>query len=324
MYDIDIKIQSWPLKAPFHITDYSWNEVKLLTVRISCNGFSGWGEAAGVYYLDETVESMYRQLQAVRVELSAGISRQALQFLLPSGGARCAVDAALWDLECKTKAMDIWQLCGIQKGAVNTVTTIGIDRPLAMSQTAKALATQNLKVKIDGDNPLAQITAVRSAKPNAHIVVDVNQGWNFSQLLDFAPQFKALGVAMIEQPLPRSYDHALEGYISPVPLCADESCLDRSELDAASRRYQMINIKLDKTGGLTEALALAQEARKKGLGLMVGNMMGTSLAMAPAFVLARICDFVDIDGPLFLTEDRDYALRYDDAEVSGLQPRLWG
>jgi L-alanine-DL-glutamate epimerase-like enolase superfamily enzyme len=193
-----------------------------------------------------------------------------------------------------------------------------------MAATARTLDTTRIKVKLDGEMPLERIAAVRSARPDAEIVVDVNQGWSFEQLVELAPGLEELGVAMIEQPLPRGGDAALEGYESPIPLCADESCLDTGEFEQALSRYQMINIKLDKTGGLTEALELARMAQKWGVGLMVGNMMGTSLAMAPAFVIAQLCRFVDLDGALFLKQDRDHPMNYAGGVVSPPSRELWG
>jgi L-alanine-DL-glutamate epimerase-like enolase superfamily enzyme len=186
------------------------------------------------------------------------------------------------------------------------------------------LETKKIKVKLDSNQPLDRISAICAARPDAEIVVDVNQGWTFDQLVELAPQFKALGVAMIEQPLPRGGDAELEGYQSPITLCADESCLDTSEFEQAARRYQMINIKLDKTGGLTEALALARLAQARGIELMVGNMVGTSLAMAAGYVVAQLCRFVDLDGALFLKQDRAHPMSYIRGIVSQPTSELWG
>jgi L-Ala-D/L-Glu epimerase len=193
-----------------------------------------------------------------------------------------------------------------------------------MAETAKSLDGPLLKVKLDAELPLERVSAVRAARPDGEIIVDVNEGWTFEQLVELAPQLERLGVAMIEQPLPRGRDEALEGYRSPVPLCADESCLGISEFERAARRYQVINIKLDKTGGLTEALELVRLARNKGIDLMVGNMMGTSLSMAPAFVVAQQCRFVDLDGVLFLKNDRENPISYEHGVVSPPRPELWG
>ena len=205
-----------------------------------------------------------------------------------------------------------------------TVYTIGIDTPEEMARSAKLLDTSRIKVKLDSEIPLERISAVCAARPDAEILVDVNQGWTFEQLVDLAPKFKQLGVAMIEQPLPRGGDEALEGYDSPIMLCADESCLDTGEFEQAARRYQMINIKLDKTGGLTEALDLAAMANARGLELMVGNMLGTSLAMAPGFVVAQMCRFVDLDGAMFLEHDRENSMSIHQGFISAPEKELWG
>jgi L-alanine-DL-glutamate epimerase-like enolase superfamily enzyme len=245
---------------------------------------------------------------------------------LPAGGARNAVDCALWDLEAKMTGTTIWELTGIAPKVLETVYTISIEAtPEAMAAHAASVANLPLlKVKLDGNQPLERMRAVRQARPDARIVVDANQGWNFGQLKSLAPAFADLGVLMIEQPLPRGGDAALEGYRSPVPLCADESCLHLGELEQAARRYQMINMKLDKTGGLTHALELARRARDRGLGLMVGSMCGSSLAMAPTFVVGCLCDVVDLDGPLLMKRDRLPGLRYSNGKVEPPARELWG
>ena len=324
MRQIALSVESWPLLEPFIITGHTWTHCDVLFASITENGVTGRGEAAGVYYLDETAESMYQQVRSLQKVLEQGASRQQLQALLPAGGARNAIDCALWDLEAKVSGRSVFELIGIPSSAVNTVITVTIDTPEEMANKARVITSRQLKVKLDNELPLERISAVRNARPDADIVVDVNQGWSFSQLVELAPQFKALGINMIEQPLPRGEDGALEGYQSPITLCADESCLDTSDLEQAAKRYQMVNIKLDKTGGLTEALNLARRAKAKGLKLMVGNMTGTSLAMAPAYVVAQLCDFVDLDGAILLTEDRPCPLSYSHGIVNGLSSQLWG
>jgi L-alanine-DL-glutamate epimerase-like enolase superfamily enzyme len=263
-------------------------------------------------------------VESVRFALEQGADRQQLRKLLPAGGARNAIDCALWDLEAKRQGKTIWELTGICPGNTISVNTVGIGTPDEMALAAKALDSSQIKIKLDGELPLERVAAVRAARPDVDIVVDVNQGWTFEQLVELAPKLKALGVAMIEQPLPRGHDEALEGYKPPIPLCADESCLDTSEFEQTSRRYQMINIKLDKTGGLTEALDLAELAQDRGIELMVGNMVGTSLAMAPGFVIAQLCRFVDLDGALFLKQDREYPMSYSAGVLSPPSPDLWG
>ncbi|MEQ9462730.1 MAG: N-acetyl-D-Glu racemase DgcA [Haliea sp.] len=324
MRDIEISVERWAFQEPFVITGHVFEHSEVLKVQIAENGALGRGEASGVYYLGENGISMFEQASSVRQALSDGCGREELQSLLPAGGARNAIDCALWDLEAKLSGRTVWALTGIGQKPVFTVNTVGIGTPAAMARKAQSLDTDFIKVKLDAELPLERMQAVRSARPEAQIVVDVNQGWTYSQLVELAPRFLELGVAMIEQPLPRGADEALESYQPPLPLCADESCLHSGELEQAARRYQMINIKLDKTGGLTEALHLAALAKERKLGLMVGNMMGTSLAMAPGLVVAQLCDFVDLDGALFLTRDREHALSYRGGRVSGLAPALWG
>jgi L-alanine-DL-glutamate epimerase-like enolase superfamily enzyme len=316
--------ESWKFKIPFTITGHTFTNADLLYVSILENGIVGRGEAAGVYYLHETGASMLADVAAVKDAVEAGAGRQQLRELLAPGGARNALDCALWDLEAKQKGTTIWELTGIEPRLTRTVLTIGIGTPADMAETARSLDSTLIKVKLDADVPVERISAVRAARPNDEIIVDVNQGWTFEQLAELAPKLGELGIAMIEQPLPRGGDEALEGYKSPVPLCADESCLCIREFEQAARRYQMINIKLDKTGGLTEALELAGLAREKGIGLMVGNMMGTSLSMAPGFVVAQLCRFVDLDGALFLTKDRDHPMSYEHGVMSPPRSELWG
>tara|TARA_B100000780_G_scaffold90443_1_gene62513 strand:+ start:2896 stop:3870 length:975 start_codon:yes stop_codon:yes gene_type:complete len=324
MPQVELLIESWPLLEPFVITGHTWTHCNVLIVSITENGVTGRGEATGVYYLDETAESIYQQVLGIQQKLEQGVSREQLQSLLPLGGARNAIDCALWDLEAKSSGRSIFGITGIPSSPVSTVNTVTIDTPKKMANKAAAITARQIKVKLDGEYPLQRITAVCNTRPDADIVVDVNEGWSFAQLVELAPQFKALGIKMIEQPLPRGEDDALEGYQSPIMLCADESCLDTSELEQAARRYQMVNIKLDKTGGLTEALNLARQAKDKGMTLMVGNMTGTSLAMAPAYVIAQLCDFVDLDGALFLLGDRSFPMNYENGIVTGLSSQLWG
>lgn len=320
------EIEQWPLVTPFRITGYSFSAIEVLVVRLERDGHVGWGEAAGVHYLNDKPASMMRQIEPLRTTIEAGISRDSLQEMLPPGGARNALDCALWDLEAKCAGKTIWDLTGIEPKPVTTVFTIGIeDTPQAMAARAREASIYPLlKIKLDADRPVERVAAIRTARPDAGLVVDANQGWTFEQLVEVAPKLAEMGVKLIEQPLPRGSDEALEGYVSPVPLAADESCQHRGELDPASRRYQIINIKLDKTGGLTEALLMAQAVRDKGLELLVGNMVGTSLSMAPAFVVAQGCQYVDLDGPLLLKHDRFPGLRCHNGEIAVPNPRLWG
>ncbi len=323
---ISAHLEDWELTQPFRISGHEWLTSPGLVVQLSEEGFAGRGEAQGVFYRDETAQSIFEQVDAVAGEIRKGITRDELQQLLPAGGARNAIDCALWDLECKRSGKTIWQLTGIDPKPVTTVFTIGLEStPEAMAaKAADAADAPVLKIKLDGHQPYEKLAAIRAARPDASLVVDANQGWDFDLLKEVIPKCAGLDLGMIEQPLPRGADSILEGFDSPITLAADESCLDSSELEQAARRYSMINIKLDKTGGLTEALKLARAAREKGCKLMVGNMVGTSLGMAPSFVVAQLCDFVDIDGPLLLKYDHPLGLSYNKGVVDVFSPRLWG
>jgi L-alanine-DL-glutamate epimerase-like enolase superfamily enzyme len=324
MRKLRLSIETWKTKTPFHITGRVFDDVDFLYVEIEQDGCIGRGEAAGIYYFGETSESLISDAEQLRQNIQMGLSRQELQHKLGVGGARNALDCAAWDLEAKLSGKTIWQLTDLAMKPVYTVNTVGIDSPENMATAAKVLDTPLIKVKLDADQPLQRMRAICQARPDAKFVVDINQGWNFQELLTYAPELKALGVMMIEQPLPRGEDSELAGYDSPVDLCADESCIASYEVADMRNRYQMINIKLDKTGGLTEALKTAKVARQNGMKLMVGNMLGTSLSMAPSFVIAQLCDFVDIDGPVLLADDRDHKMNFTGGKVHGFSRNLWG
>jgi len=323
---ISAHLEDWELIQPFRISGGEWVTSPGLVVQLAEDGQMGRGEAQGVYYLGETAQSMFEQVDAVAAQIRKGISREDLQELLPPGGARNAVDCAMWDLECKKSGQSIWQLTGIVPRPVTTVFTIGLEStPEAMAE--KAIAAANapiLKIKLDGNQPYEKLVAIRAARPDAELVVDANQGWTFDLLKEVIPKCVDLNLGMIEQPLKRGADEVLEGFESPITLAADESCLHTGELADAVRRYSMINIKLDKTGGLTEALKLAKTAKAAGCKLMVGNMVGTSLGMAPSFVVAQLCDFVDIDGPLLLKYDHPNGLVYQNGRVEVFNSQFWG
>jgi L-alanine-DL-glutamate epimerase-like enolase superfamily enzyme len=321
-----IHIEEWEMTEPFRISGHEFVNSRCIVVQLADGGFSGRGEAQGVFYMDETAESLFDQVSAVANDIRQGITREDLQELLPAGGARNAVDCALWDLECKRTGQTVWQLTGIDPKPVTTVYTIGLeDSPEAMAAKAAAAASNPvLKIKLSDHLPYEKLAAIRAARPDAQLVVDAKQGWSFDQLKEILPKCAELDLGMIEQPLKRGGDECLEGFESPITLAADESCLHTGELEAAARRYSMINIKLDKTGGLTEGLRLARAAKEKGCKLMVGNMMGTSLSMAPSFVVAQLCDFVDIDGPLLLNNDHPDGLQYHNGQVEVFSSNFWG
>lgn len=321
-----IEQTAFPMASPFAITGHVFESSETLRVTLSKNGISGRGEAVGAYYLGETVDSMAAQLEAVATRLGDDLSTAGLQQLLPAGGARNALDCAFWDYRAKASGKTVWELLSITPRQLTTVYTLGVAAPDAMARQAlQARQFGNLKIKLDASEPIARLEAIRAARPDANLIVDVNQGWDMAALRDYLPHAERLGIAMIEQPLPRGDDEALEGFKSPVPLGADESCLHMGEFAVAARRYDVINIKLDKCGGLTEGLALVEAAQRAGLGLMVGNMCGSSLSMAPSYVIGQFCQFVDIDGPLLLKHDVDHGLDYGSGGLVSLPEReLWG
>ena len=323
---LSVHFESWEALIPFRISRAVWTTFEAVVCEIGQEGRIGQGEALGVYYLGETNESMLADIESARALIESGVSRDDLLESMSHGGARNAVDAALWDLEAKLSGRSAWDIAGVPTDPIETVFTIGLEaEPEEMG--AKAAAAKDLelfKVKLNDDRPVERIAAIREARPESRLVVDVNEGWSFDQLCEFAPQLQRLGVSMIEQPLKRGADEELEDYDAPLPLCGDESCLHLGELEQAATRYQMINIKLDKCGGLTHGLALAKAAKDKGLGVMVGCMGGTSLSMAPSHVLAQLCDFVDIDGPLLLKNDRLGGLVYERGYASLPDGPFWG
>jgi L-alanine-DL-glutamate epimerase-like enolase superfamily enzyme len=298
----------------------------ILVVQLGDGECIGRGEAQGVSYLGETLQSMFEQIAKVADRVRKGAGRDDLSEVLPAGGARNALDCALWDLEAKRSGKTIWELTGIEPRPVTTVFTIGIEATAAaMARKAAAASDYSiLKIKLDDDAPLEKLAAIRAARPDAELVVDANQGWSFDLLEQVLAECLTLNVSMIEQPLPRGHDAVLRDFDSPVTLAADESCQDTAELESAASCYDMINIKLDKTGGLTEALSLARAAKSRNLKLMVGNMLGTSLAMAPSFVVAQLCDLVDIDGPLLLKYDHPNGLVYSGGKVGVFDRGFWG
>ena len=301
---LSVEAKSFPLEHPFRITGYTFEHTHALWVTVRDGEHSGRGEGIGSYYLGETVVKMAAQVESYRDRIEAGITVDELVDLMPAGGARNAVDCALWDLMAKQSGRRIFDLLQMPAEAVQTVATVGIGDDAFMIQRAKDFSDyQNIKVKLDSERPAERIAAIREARPDASLIIDANQAWDRKQLESVLPQLVQYGVEMIEQPVARGADAQLAGLDSPIPLGADESCLTLEEYEAIAPYYEVINIKLDKCGGLTEALMIAQAAQLDGKRLMVGNMMGTSLSMAPSFVIAQLCDFVDIDGPLLLSKD---------------------
>ena len=324
-YQITVSEDSWRLKKAFQISREVHTHASVIVCELSDGKFTGHGEAAGVSYNGETIMSMRAEIERVSKQIADGISRDVLQKLMLPGGARNAVDCAMWDLESKRSGKTIWQLLDRQPASVTTVYTVGIDSSENMQKdAAKHNDWPIIKVKVGIGDPIEQIVAIRKGAPNSAIVVDANQAWTFNDLKRYTVDLKNLGVEMIEQPISAADDEVLRDYESPLPLCADESCATAADLDRIAGLYSMVNIKLDKSGGLTEAIIMASKAKSMGLELMVGNMLGSSLAMAPAFVIAQDCCYVDIDGPLLQMEDCDHAMHYEYGRVEVFVPELWG
>ena len=319
---ISVTAESFRLAEVFTISRGSRTEARVLRVDVAQDGARGWGECVPYARYGETLDSVAAQIAA----LDPGIGRAALQGALAPGAARNALDCALWDLEAKRAGRRVWDLAGLAApGPMVTAFTLSLDTPERMQAAAARHAHRPLlKIKLGTPDDMARLEAVRRGAPNARIIVDANEGWSAEVYTDLAPHLLRLGVAMVEQPLPAGQDGMLAEIARPLPVCADESCHDRASLPDIKGKYDMVNIKLDKTGGLTEALALRDAARAAGMQVMVGCMVGTSLAMAPAVLVAQGADVVDLDGPLLLAEDRAHALHYDSAGVHPPQPELWG
>ncbi len=319
---IDVTRDIFRLAQVFTISRGSRTEAKVLTVRVTDNGVTGRGECVPYARYGETLESVEAQIAG----LPDALSRQGLYELLPAGAARNAVDCALWDLEAKSAGRRAWELAGLPvPGPEVTAYTLSLDAPERMrAQAAEHAHRPLLKIKLGTPDDMPRLEAVRAGAPKATIIVDANEGWSAEIYADLSPHLLRLGVALVEQPLPAGEDDALFGMDRPVPVCADESCHDRGSLSNLRGKYDMVNIKLDKTGGLTEALALREAAQAEGYDIMVGCMVGSSLAMAPATLVAQGARVVDLDGPLLLAEDRDDALKFDGEGIHPPVAALWG
>ncbi len=319
---ISVRAESFRLAEVFTIARGSRTEAQVLTVEVTRGGVTGRGECVPYARYGESLDSVAAQITG----LPADITRASLQSALPAGAARNAVDCALWDLEAKAAGRRVWELAGLPApGPVLTAFTLSLDTPEKMrAAAAKNAHRPLLKIKLGTPDDMVRLEAVREGAPSARIIVDANEGWTAEVYADLAPHLLRLGVQMVEQPLPAGDDAMLAEIDRPLPVCADESCHDRASLAALTGKYDMINIKLDKSGGLTEGLALRNAAQDRGFGIMVGCMVGTSLAMAPAVLVAQGAKVVDLDGPLLLAEDRDPALKYDAAGVHPPEPELWG
>jgi L-alanine-DL-glutamate epimerase-like enolase superfamily enzyme len=325
--DLAVRIERWALERPFTISRGTKTEAVVVTVELKHGGRSGRGEAVPYARYGVTPEGVASAIEAMRPALQNGLDRAMLQTAMPPGAARNALDCAYWDFEAKQNGCRAYQLAALPTPKpLVTAYTVSLDHPDAMADAAaRAVKMPLLKVKLGGGpQDVERIAAVRRAAPKAELIVDANEGWADLDLERNLAACAQAGVSLIEQPLPEGRDLALKKIARPIPICADESVHDRTSLEALSGKYDAINIKLDKTGGLTEALALAMEAERRGLGIMVGCMVATSLAMAPAMLVAQRARIVDLDGPLLLAKDRAHGLRYDASLAYPPEPALWG
>lgn len=319
---ISVTKEVFPLAAVFTISRGSRTQAQVLTVRVNDGASTGWGECVPYARYDETLDSVTAQIEALP-DIS---DRKDLYNHLPAGAARNALDCALWDLEAKQSGQRVWSLAGLPAPLPEvTAYTLSLDTPEKMEfQAANNASRPLLKIKLGTAEDMVRLEAVRRGAPKARIIVDANEGWDAEIYTDLAPHLVRLGVELVEQPLPANSDDMLAEIERPLPICADESCHDRASLKKLKGKYDYVNIKLDKTGGLTEALALKTAALAQGFGIMVGCMVGSSLAMAPATLVAQGAGFTDLDGPLLLAQDRDNALVFDETGIHGPTAELWG
>ncbi|MBB5709961.1 dipeptide epimerase [Sphingomonas xinjiangensis] len=324
---LDVAVERLPFARPFRIAGHVFTESPVVVVTLSDGLHTGRGEASGVYYLGDDADAMMAALETVRQDVQNGMTRAQLQQALPPGGARNALDCAWWELEAKQAGAPVWKLAGLpEPKPLLTTFTLGAEGPTAMAETARSYAhARALKLKLTGDLALdsARVRAVSAARADCWIGVDANQGYDVAELEPLLAVLVECGVALLEQPLARGAEADLDGFNSPIPIAADESALALDDLNELVGRFDTVNIKLDKCGGLTEAIAIARRARTLGLDVMVGNMVGSSLAMAPAFLLGQLCDVVDLDGPIFLAGDRQPGIRYEDGYIHCPEP-VWG
>jgi L-Ala-D/L-Glu epimerase len=325
--ELQVQAEDWPIAGAFRIARGAKTQASVVTVTLRApSGAVGRAECVPYGRYGESVEGVVAAIEALRPALAGGLDRAALQEALPAGAARNALDCALWDLEAKSSNTPVWRLAGLpEPKPVITAFTLSLDEPDAMAAAAEAArAYPLLKLKIGGPSDLDRIAAVARARPDARLIVDANEGLEARTLPDLLKRARALNVELIEQPLAAGDDAALETIAAPVALCADESLHVSADVERLARRYDAVNVKLDKTGGLTEALATVQAARAAGLKVMVGCMVGTSLAMAPAALLCGLADWTDLDGPLLLSKDRDPGLRFEGPIIHPPPPALWG
>jgi len=323
---LTVRTERWPIAGAFTIARGAKTQAEVVVAEVGDGTHSGRGECVPYARYGETVAGVAAAIEAMRPALAGSLTRQTLQSAMPAGAARNALDCALWDLAAKASGQAVHAIAGLPAPrALVTAYTISLGTPDAMAQaTRKASGRKLLKVKLGGEGDAARIAAVRAAAPNTELIVDANEAWRADNLAGNLAACEQAGVTLVEQPLPAGDDAALASIARLIPVCADESVHDRASLAALAGKYDAVNIKLDKTGGLTEALAMAQEAERLGLRLMVGCMVATSLSMAPAMLLAQRARVVDLDGPLLLARDRENGLRYEDSLVYPAETNLWG
>ena len=324
---MSVATETLRLAKPFRISGYVFEGSDVVVVTLSDGEHEGRGEGGGVFFLGDDIGHMLAALDGARAAIEAGPSREELRSILPPGGARNAVDCALWDLEAARAGRPVWQLAGLSEPKpLRTTFTLGADTPEVMAGGARNYAdARSIKIKLTGDVDLdlARVAAIRAARNDVWLGVDGNQGFGIGDLDELVEGLVAQRVSLLEQPLARGRESDLDGYASAIPIAGDESILSLDDVPGAVGRFDVINIKLDKCGGLTEGLIMARRARELGLGVMVGNMVGSSLAMAPGFVLGQGCDVVDLDGPTFLAQDRQPSVRYHDGMITA-GPEVWG
>lgn len=321
------RIERWPFKKPFRITGYEWTESEVLVVEARVGKVCGRGEALGVYYHSDEPEGGRRQIEELAERIDGGANVDELVASLPPGGARNAADCALWDLRAKLGNRPVWQLLGLDEPKpVRTTYTVGAGTPSEMVETARSYTkARALKLKLTGsDDDAERVRAVRGSRPDAWLAVDANQGFTRESLARLMPALQECDVALIEQPFPIGREADLEGLKSPIEIAADESVQDSSDLPKAAGRFDVVNIKLDKCGGLTEGFAMLREIRQMGLRPMIGCMGGTSLSMAPGFLLGQLCGVVDLDGPILFARDREPAAQYDNEGRIFCGEDVWG